>query len=42
MAQPGRKLVTFGLDAPRGGDFGVLGNQLVRGRTALIEMVGER
>src|SRR6185369_3166198 len=31
MAQPGRKVVTFGLDAPRGNDFGVVAGKLVRG-----------
>jgi UDP-N-acetylmuramoylalanine--D-glutamate ligase len=36
MAQAGRKIVTFGLDAPRGDDFGVAGNKLVRGREEII------
>lgn len=35
MAQPGRKVVTFGLDAPRGDDFGVVGNRLMHGRREL-------
>jgi UDP-N-acetylmuramoylalanine--D-glutamate ligase len=36
MAQPGRKVVTFGLDAPRGDDFGVVGNALVHGKKAIL------
>ncbi|HZO02530.1 MAG TPA: UDP-N-acetylmuramoyl-L-alanine--D-glutamate ligase [Burkholderiales bacterium] len=40
MAQAGRKVVTFGLDAPRGEDFGVVGNELVHGKRAIIG-VGE-
>jgi UDP-N-acetylmuramoylalanine--D-glutamate ligase len=36
MAQAGRKVVTFGLDAPRSDDFGVVGNKLVRGRTEIL------
>jgi UDP-N-acetylmuramoylalanine--D-glutamate ligase len=36
MALPGRKVVTFGLDAPRGEDFGVVGNKLVRGRHEIM------
>jgi UDP-N-acetylmuramoylalanine--D-glutamate ligase len=36
MALPGRKVVTFGLDAPFGDDFGVVGNQLVRGRKEIL------
>jgi UDP-N-acetylmuramoylalanine--D-glutamate ligase len=32
LAQPGRKVITFGLDAPRADDFGVAGNKLVHGR----------
>jgi UDP-N-acetylmuramoylalanine--D-glutamate ligase len=32
MARPGAKVVTFGLDAPRGDDFGLIGNKLVRGK----------
>jgi UDP-N-acetylmuramoylalanine--D-glutamate ligase len=40
MALPGREVVTFGLDAPQGGDFGVAGGNLVRG-TKQILPVGE-
>jgi UDP-N-acetylmuramoylalanine--D-glutamate ligase len=36
MARPGAKLVTFGLDAPRGEDFGVAGGKLMRGRTEIL------
>ncbi|HJT61194.1 MAG TPA: UDP-N-acetylmuramoyl-L-alanine--D-glutamate ligase [Burkholderiales bacterium] len=36
MAQTGRKIVTFGLDAPRSDDFGVVGNKLVRGRNEIL------
>jgi len=36
MALPGRKVVTFGLDAPRGADFGVVGNKLVQGGDELV------
>jgi UDP-N-acetylmuramoylalanine--D-glutamate ligase len=36
MALPGRKVVTFGLDAPRGDDFGVAGNKLVQGRSEIV------
>jgi UDP-N-acetylmuramoylalanine--D-glutamate ligase len=36
MALAGRKGVTFGLDAPRGDDFGVVGNKLVRGRNEIL------
>jgi UDP-N-acetylmuramoylalanine--D-glutamate ligase len=36
MAQAGRKVVTFGLDRPRGDDFGVAGNKLMRGREEII------
>ena len=35
MAQAGSKVVTFGLDAPRGDDFGVVGNKLMHGRREL-------
>ena len=38
MAQPGRKVVTFGLDAPRGSDFGVARGQLVHGNTPLARI----
>jgi UDP-N-acetylmuramoylalanine--D-glutamate ligase len=33
---PGRQVVTFGLDAPRGEDFGVAGGKLVRGRQEIL------
>jgi UDP-N-acetylmuramoylalanine--D-glutamate ligase len=36
MAQPGKKVVTFGLGAPRGDDFGVAGNKLVQGRNEIL------
>jgi len=36
MAQAGRKIVTFGLDSPRGDDFGVAGGKLMRGRDEII------
>ena len=36
MAQAGRKVVTFGLDAPRGEDFGVRDRKLVQGRNAIV------
>jgi len=36
MAQAGRKVLTFGLDAPRSDDFGVVGNKLVRGRNEIL------
>jgi UDP-N-acetylmuramoylalanine--D-glutamate ligase len=36
MAQPGRKVLTFGLDAPRGDDFGVVGNALVHGKKEIL------
>jgi UDP-N-acetylmuramoylalanine--D-glutamate ligase len=36
MARPGAKVLTFGLDAPRGEDFGVAGGKLVRGRTPIL------
>jgi len=36
MAQPGRKVITFGLDAPRSDDFGVVGNKLVHGRNEIV------
>jgi UDP-N-acetylmuramoylalanine--D-glutamate ligase len=36
MARPGAKLVTFGLDAPRGEDFGLAGGKLMRGRTEIL------
>src|SRR5262249_8302038 len=36
MALPGRKVVTFGLDAPQGDDFGVVDGKLVRGREEIL------
>jgi UDP-N-acetylmuramoylalanine--D-glutamate ligase len=36
MALPGRKVVTFGLDAPRGEDFGVARNKLVHGLSEIV------
>jgi UDP-N-acetylmuramoylalanine--D-glutamate ligase len=37
MAEPGRPLITFGLDAPRSDtDFGVAGGKLVQGGIALV------
>jgi UDP-N-acetylmuramoylalanine--D-glutamate ligase len=36
MAQPGRHVVTFGLDAPRGNDFGVAAGKLVRGTREIL------
>jgi UDP-N-acetylmuramoylalanine--D-glutamate ligase len=37
MAEPGKTLITFGLDAPRSDtDFGVAGGKLVQGRLPLI------
>jgi UDP-N-acetylmuramoylalanine--D-glutamate ligase len=36
MARPGAEVVTFGLDAPRGADFGVTGNKLIHGRHELL------
>ena len=36
MALPGRKIVTFGLDAPRGNDFGVVGGKLVHGTKEIL------
>jgi UDP-N-acetylmuramoylalanine--D-glutamate ligase len=38
MAQAGHKVVTFGLDSPRGDDFGVAGNKLVRGRDEIVAL----
>ena len=38
MAQPGRKVVTFGLDAPRGNDFGVVRGQLMHGTTPIARV----
>ena len=40
MALPGREVITFGLDAPRGEDFGVAGGKLVRGTKEILP-VGE-
>ncbi|HXU42279.1 MAG TPA: UDP-N-acetylmuramoyl-L-alanine--D-glutamate ligase [Burkholderiales bacterium] len=36
MALPGKKVVTFGLDAPRGDDYGVSGGNLVRGKKQIL------
>jgi UDP-N-acetylmuramoylalanine--D-glutamate ligase len=36
MALPERKVVTFGLDAPRGDDFGVVAGKLVGGGKAIL------
>jgi len=36
MAQAGRKVVTFGLDAPRGGDFGVADGNLMQGGRKIL------
>jgi len=36
MALPGKKVVTFGLDAPRGDDYGVSAGILVRGKTPIL------
>ena len=36
MALPGRKVVTFGLDAPRGDDFGVIAGNMVRGGKEIL------
>jgi UDP-N-acetylmuramoylalanine--D-glutamate ligase len=38
MALPGRKVVTFGLDAPRGDDFGVVAGNLVRGGKEILRI----
>jgi len=38
MALPGREVVTFGLDAPRGDDFGVAGGKLVRGEREILPL----
>ena len=38
MALPGRKIVTFGLDAPRGSDFGVVRGQLMHGNTPIARV----
>jgi len=38
MALPGREVVTFGLDAPRGDDFGVAGGKLVRGERKILPL----
>jgi UDP-N-acetylmuramoylalanine--D-glutamate ligase len=39
MAQPGKKVVTFGLDAPSGErDFGVARNKLLRGNTEILSV----
>ena len=36
MALPGREVITFGLDAPSGGDFGVAGGKLMRGTSEIL------
>ena len=36
MALPGRRVITFGLDAPRGDDYGVLAGRLVRGAAQIL------
>jgi len=36
MALPSREIITFGLDAPRGGDFGVADGKLMRGRKEIL------
>src|SRR6185503_12297707 len=36
MAIPGREVVTFGLDAPRGDDYGVVAAKLVHGTQAIL------
>ncbi|HUQ26179.1 MAG TPA: UDP-N-acetylmuramoyl-L-alanine--D-glutamate ligase [Burkholderiales bacterium] len=36
MALPGRSILTFGLDAPRGNDFGVRDGKLVRGTKDIL------
>jgi len=38
MALPGKKVVTFGLDAPRGDDYGVSEGSLVRGRKQILSV----
>jgi UDP-N-acetylmuramoylalanine--D-glutamate ligase len=38
MALPGRKVVTFGLDAPRGDDFGVVAGKLMRGGKEILRI----
>ena len=38
MGQPGKKVVTFGLDAPRGDDFGVVGNNLMQGKREIVSI----
>jgi len=38
MAQAGKKPVTFGLDAPRGEDFGVRDRKLVQGRNVIVDI----
>jgi UDP-N-acetylmuramoylalanine--D-glutamate ligase len=36
MALPGREVVTFGLDVPRGNDFGVVAGKLARGTQEIL------
>jgi len=38
MAQAGKKPITFGLDAPRGEDFGVRDRKLVQGRNVIVDI----
>ena len=38
MALPGREVVTFGLDAPRGKDFGVAAGKLMRGGKEILRI----
>jgi UDP-N-acetylmuramoylalanine--D-glutamate ligase len=38
MALPGRDVVTFGLGAPRGDDYGVSGGNLVRGKKKILPL----
>ena len=38
MAQAGGKVVTFGLDTPRGDDFGLAGDMLMRGRDEIVAL----
>jgi len=40
MALPGREVVTFGLDAPRGNDFGIAAGKLVRGTKEILPVAG--
>jgi UDP-N-acetylmuramoylalanine--D-glutamate ligase len=40
MALPDRKVVTFGLDVPRGDHYGVSGGKLVRGKQEIVPIAG--